>query len=125
MPPATPITWRIFEFPLTVYIPGLKAFPDTKTFMSLIFERVMNASVPIKLELTLDFIILLASSKVRPDKIIGSRFSILLNHLYLSCSFRFRSARQQTVFLNNHHNLICKMDLSLVHLWACMLIDMY
>ena len=56
IPPAANMACKILEFPVKVYIPGFWAFPVTKIFTSLIYYKVMNASVPINAEFTLDLI---------------------------------------------------------------------
>ena len=51
-------------------MPGFSALPEIKTLTSLISDRLIYASVPIKAAITLDFINFEASFKDRPAIVI-------------------------------------------------------
>ena len=61
----------MLELPLTVYIPGLYALPETRIFISLTFFNEMKTSVPIYEDFTLALIRELASLNDNPNKFIG------------------------------------------------------
>ena len=66
MPPTIFKTDKIFAPPLTVYIPGAKTLPVTKTLISLILVKLTNPSVPMNVDLTLSFIMSEAALRERP-----------------------------------------------------------
>ena len=69
MPPATLRAWRMFEFPLNVYTPGLYALPEIKTFTSLTAVSEIYDSIPTNLLEAFAFINSEASFKVKPIKL--------------------------------------------------------